>query len=316
MIWKYICAGVAFASFAGSCAQYPALDSTSGSKPASNVQPVVPDIDREAAEYWRDIDPENLLIIELEWGDVIIELAPQFAPAHVSQMKRLVRAGFYDKGASFYRVIDNFVAQAGVLKDDEPESDEADALPAEFERPLGDLVFVRNESPDLYAPQTGHIDGFAVGYDPQTRNIWPLHCYGVVAMARDTGPDTGSSHFYIVNGRDQRYLDRNLTVFGRVVSGMENVQKVARGDRDIDNGVIPRPEDRSPILGMKIAADLPEQQQPELQVMKSDSPAFAAEKERKFYLDSEFFQLKPAAVEACAVLGPVRRAPDRSGQEK
>jgi peptidylprolyl isomerase len=269
------------------------------------------EIDPDADVHWRDVDPENILIIHLESGDVLIELAPQFAPAHVEQMRRLAREAHYDQGASFYRVIDNFVAQGGVLR--EVDSDEEDAfddgvepLPAEFERPLGDLVVVRNESQDLYAPETGHIDGFPVGYDLETWTVWPLHCYGAIAMARDTGPNTGSSHFYIVNGRDQRYLDRNLSVFGRVVFGMEHVQKVNRGDRTVDSGVIPDPANRTPIRGMTVATDLPVEERPRLQVMKTDSPAFAQEKERRFYRDSEFFTRKPRAVEACAVTGPVR----------
>ena len=281
------------------------------------------EVDRDADEYWRDIAPEDLLIIELEWGNVVVELAPWFAPRHVEQMRRLARSGYYNADASFYRVIDNFVAQGGVMRnsDDSDDSSDRDAakdaeevtraptLAAEFERPLGDLPFVRNNSPDLYAPQTGHIRGFAAGYDPATGNTWLLHCYGVMAMARSADPNTGSSHFYIVNGRDQRYLDRNLTVFGRVVAGMDVLQKVTRGDRAIGNGVIPNPADRTPILGMTVASELPDSQRPHLQVMKSDSPAFAAAKADKFYSDSDFFSIKPKAVEACQVTGPVRTRP-------
>ncbi len=290
----------------------PIHDSVRGSSSTDVSRDI--EVDRNSDEHWRDVDPENILIIKLEWGDVLIELAPQFAPAHAEQMRRLARSGHYDEGATFYRVIDNFVAQGGVLREVESEDEDAyddgvEPLPAEFERPLGDLVFVRNESPDLYAPETGHIDGFAVGHDPETGSVWPLHCYGVIAMARDTDPNTGSSHFYIVNGRDQRYLDRNLTVFGRVIAGMEHVQKVNRGDRNVDSGVIPDPANRTAILGMTIAADVPPDDRPRLQVMKTDSPAFAQEKDRRFYRDSDFFSRKPKAVEACAVPAPIRPAP-------
>jgi peptidylprolyl isomerase len=291
----------------------PDISETSTSASADDGGTI--EIDREADEHWRDVDPENLLIIRTESGEVLIELAPQFAPAHVDQMRRLAREGHYDQGATFYRVIDNFVAQGGVLR--EVENDEEDAyddgaapLPAEFERGLDTLRFVRNESADLHAPATGHVNGFAAGYDPETGTVWPLHCYGVIAMAREADPNTGSSHFYIVNGRDQRYLDRNLTVFGRVLEGMEHVQKANRGDRNVDSGVIGDPADRTPILGMKIAADLPPSERPRLQVMKSDSPAFAEEKERKFYRGIDFFLIKPSAVEACSVPGPVRIRPE------
>ncbi len=298
------------------CSRNPALDGSPRSNAAARAAGGGAELDREATAYWRDVDPENLLILSLEWGDVLVELAPQFAPSHVEQVRRLARTGYYDTGASFYRVIDNFVAQGGVMRDGESEDGEPHPLQAEFERPLRDLVFVRNDSPDLYAPETGHIDGFAVGHDPATGMVWPLHCYGAMAMARSTGPDTGSSHFYMVIGRDQRYLDRNLTVFGRVIAGMDHLQRVARGDRAIGNGVIPDAADRSPILGMTMAADLADEERPKLQVMKSDSPAFAAEKELKYYRDSEFFQVKPLAVEACAVPGPVRPRPGAEEEEE
>ncbi len=281
-----------------------------------------PELDPNAPEHWRDVAPENLLIISLEWGDVVVELADQLAPGHADQMRTLARAGHYDEGASFYRVIDNFVAQGGVLRDVDPENEDDDAyddgvapIPSEAEVPLGELSLVANESADLYAPEAGHVGGFAVGHDPEKGTVWGLHCYAAIAMARDTDPDSGSSHFYIINGRDQRYLDRNLTVFGRVIAGMDNVQKVARGDRAVGNGVIPEADDRTPILGMKVAADLDAADQPHLQVMKSDSPAFAAAKEAKFYRDTDFFQIKPNAVEACAVQGAVRTKPDAAPAE-
>ena len=293
------------------CAHQRGVGVTDTAASASSDANAAAEVDRNADEHWRDVDPVNLLIIHMESGDVLIELAPQFAPAHVAQMRGLARDGHYDQGATFYRVIDNFVAQGGVLREveseeEDPYDDGVAPLHAEFERPVGDLVFIRNESPDLYAPETGHIDGFAVGHDPATGTVWPLHCYGVIAMARDTNPDTGSSHFYIVNGRDQRYLDRNLPVFGRVIAGMENVQSVHRGDRAVDSGVIQDPKSRTPILGMTIAADLPPEERPHLQVMKTVSPAFAQEKDRRFYRESDFFARKPLAVEACAATGPVR----------
>lgn len=127
---------------------------------------------------------------------------------------------------------------------------------------------------------------------------------------QDLTPIVAAVLVYIINGRDQRYLDRNLTVFGRVVAGMDVIQKVARGDRAIGSGVIPNAEDRTPILGMSIAADLPQAQRPHVEVMRSDSPAFAAEKEAKYYRDNDFFSRKPEVVEACAVTGPVRLAND------
>ncbi len=272
-----------------------------------------PPADAPPEARWRPVAPDDLLMLHLPTGNVLIELAPQFAPAHVAQMRRLVREGFYGDRAAFYRVIDNFVAQAGVPED--VDSTQAPLLHAEFERPLEGLAFVRNDSPDLYAPETGHVAGFAVGHDPAAGTVWPLHCYGSVAMARSTDPNSGSSHFYIINGRDQRYLDRNLTVFGRVVAGMPHVQHVARGDASVSSGAIADPAARTPIRGFVIVSHLPEAERPRVEVMDPESPAFAQAKTRKYYRDSDFFALKPRAVEACAVPVPVRVVwPDGAGR--
>jgi len=171
---------------------------------------------------WRDVDPENLMRIELSYGDIWIELNPLFAPASVAQMKALTRADHFTD-ATFYRVIDGFVAQGGILREVESEDDDAyddgvatltrefEISRAEFEADGG--VFTPLGSPDLFADEAGHADGVAVARDANA--VWPLHCPGATALARDTDPDTGSSHFYIVLDA-QRYLDRNLTIFGQI----------------------------------------------------------------------------------------------------
>src|SRR5215469_6760695 len=97
---------------------------------------------------WRDVDPNNLVLIDTKYGETAVELAPQFAPNHVARMRELVRAHFYD-GKSFYRVIDGFVAQGGIgegtaaTKDypkDANELKEWPPLKAEFDRPIGNDV--------------------------------------------------------------------------------------------------------------------------------------------------------------------------------
>ena len=99
---------------------------------------------------WRDVDPNNLVLIDTRYGEVAVELAPQFAPRHVERMRALIRARFYD-GLSFYRVIDGFVAQGGIgegtaaTKDHPKEASALTQWPplkAEFERPIGsDVTF-------------------------------------------------------------------------------------------------------------------------------------------------------------------------------
>lgn len=272
----------------------------------------------EAIDYaadpasWRDVDPENLLRIDTPYGFVWGELDPDFAPEHVAQMKRLAREGHFNAGASFYRVIDGFVAQGGVFTEEEGD-DGVPPLVGEFEltRAAFDaagLTFTPLGSPDLFAPEAGSVGGFAAARDDDA--TWLLHCPGVIAMARDEAPDTGSSHFYIVLDA-QRYLDRNLTVFGRVIDGMEFVQKLNRGDRAIASGVIQEPERRDPILSIAVAADLPTDEVPAFQVMRTEGPAFEAAKEAKRVRDAAFFfHHPPEVIDACFVPAPVRVAPE------
>jgi len=180
---------------------------------------------------WNPLNPDNTVYLQLQEGTVVIELNPAFAPKTVKQFKALLEEQFY-RGLSFYRVIDGFVAQGGDESDIGTAND-TPALKAEFEInwPLKpeDKEAAKNWQPmswtlvqkdDMFAPYTGFIDGFAAARDEKKAGkAWLAHCPGTVAMARKTDPDTGSTDFYIVIGQAPRYLDRNLTIFGRVVWG-------------------------------------------------------------------------------------------------
>ena len=134
-------------------------------------------------------DPENTIVIELKDGPVVIELLPQVAPKHVERMKELARRGAYDNVA-FHRVIEGFMAQGG--------------------DPLGTGAG-QSDLPDLAA---------------EFNNL--PHLRGAVAMARAEDPNSGNSQFYIMFV-PRLSMDREYTVFGRVVSGMEHVDKIERG---------------------------------------------------------------------------------------
>lgn len=269
------------------------------------------------ASDWRDVDPNNLVLIDTRYGEVAVELAPQFAPHHVERMRALVRAHFYD-GKSFYRVIDGFVAQGGIgegtaaTKDHPKEAAAARSWPllkAEFDTRIGaDTIFTPLGSPDLFASEVGHVDGFPAGRQAMAGRMWIVHCPGTFAFARDNGPDTASTEFYIVIGEAPRRLDRNLTAFGRVIDGLQYVQKLDRGNPDIDNGVIQDPKQRDPILRMRIAADIPAGQRPHYQVMRTDSAAFAALKKAKLNPAPQFYHRKPPPIlDLCIIPAPVRR---------
>lgn len=269
------------------------------------------------AADWRTVDPDNLVLIDTKYGQTAVELAPAFAPKHAARMKALIRAHFYD-GLTFYRVIDGFVAQGGAGEDTaatankpkDPEKNEAwPKLAAEFEVkvPKGQR-FAALGSPDLFAPQVGHVDGFPVGRDPKAKTEWLIHCPGTFAYARDTDPDTATTEFYIVIGQAPRRLDRNLTAFGRVVWGQQYLQKLERGDPAVDAGVIADKTRQDVITSVRLASDLPADQRPSFQVMRMGTKAFAAWKENRRNPAPDFYKRHPVHIlDVC--LSPVPSRP-------
>ena len=261
-----------------------------------------------SSDDWRTVDPDNLVLIDTKYGEVAVELAPAFAPKHVERLRALIRAHFYD-GQSFYRVIDGFVAQGGIGEGDDKKLANWPPLKAEFDRPESkDLVFTPLGSPDLFAPEVGHVGGFAVGRDAKEGRLWLIHCPGTFAFARDDKPDTAATEFYIVIGQAPRRLDRNLTAFGRVIDGMQYLQKLSRGDPDVDSGVIKDASARDAIVRMRIAADVPDAERPRFQVMRTDSAAFAEAKEKRKNPAPEFYvRTPPPILDICLMPVPVRR---------
>lgn len=261
----------------------------------------------EAASEWMPVPAENILLIGTEKGQVTVELNPEFAPAHAERMRALAASGVLN-GERFYRVIEAFVAQGGLA--DEAKIEAWDTLPNENDRAYGGEGFVPLGNVDLFTSEVGHIDGFPVGRDEALGREWLLHCPGAMAMARDVDPDSGSTEFYIVLDA-QRYLDRNLTVFGRVIDGMEHVQALKRGKREIENGVIQPPEKGGLIERFEIASNLPEDEQPAWEKMDTASAAFEAFKTSRRVRDDEFFYRKPPEIlDICSFTAPVRKAGD------
>lgn len=268
---------------------------------------------------WRSVDPANLLLIDVAYGRIAVELAPQFAPHHAARVRALAKAHFYD-GLSFYRVIDGFVAQGGIGEATAStagrpiSADVKKAWPplkAEFTRPIGsDVHFTPLGSPDLFAPEVGHVAGFPVGLDPKDKTMWIIHCPGMFAFARDNEANTATTEFYIVIGQAPRRLDRNLTAFGRVIAGMQYVQKLNRGDPDVESGVIQDPKRRDKILKARIAADLPVGEQPHYQVMRTDTKAFSDWKDqRKNPAPGFYVRTPPAILDVCLAPVPARLKP-------
>ena len=155
-------------------------------------------------------NPENILYIDLKAGRVVIELLPNIAPNHVNRIKTLTRQKFYD-GIFFHRVIDGFMAQTG--------------------DPTG-TGMGGSKLPDLRAEFSD---------EP--------HIRGALSMARASDPNSANSQFFIVT-KDSRFLDNQYTVFGRVIKGMEFVDKIKKGDGA--NGKVSNPD---AMLKVRVASD-------------------------------------------------------------
>ena len=257
---------------------------------------------------WRPADPEDLLLIEVADGTIVIELADWIAPAHADRMRQAARDGFFD-GLSFYRVIDGFVAQGGRGEDEGAQDlPQYPALTGEFTIAADSVSFTPMVDADLYAATVGHVNGMPAAMSADGTEVWPIHCPGTVAMARGNEPDSGDVEFYIVIGHGPRHLDRIMSVFGRVIDGMAHVQALRRGDPAVNSGVIADPAARDTILSMRVAADLPEAEQPRYEIMRSEGEAFHAAKDARRNRTHEFFfETPPAVIEACHMPAPVRR---------
>jgi peptidylprolyl isomerase len=249
----------------------------------------------------RPLDPDNTVILQLDDGPIVIELNPVFAPVTSAQFKRLVREGFYD-GLGFYRVIDGFVAQGGDGSDMSEEENAEPGIEAEFERDWDqELRFVPVQSPDLFAPETGFIDGFPAARDAESGKVWLAHCPGTVGMARGNEPDSGSTDFYIVIGQAPRYLERNITAFGRVVYGMDVVQRIKRGPPE-QGGMIAAKTDATVIQSARLLADVTAEERLSIAVPDTNSDEFRAMFEARRNRTADWFvSAPPAVLDVCQI---------------
>lgn len=280
----------------------------------------VPELSR-SVPGWRAVDPENLVIVTLRTGTVAIELFPEAAPAHAAQIREAVREGFYD-GEYFYRVVEGHVAQAGR---EFPQAIAAWAeLPFEAERAVSPDGFAPQGNADLYAQEVGHRQGFAVGREGEKE--WLLNCPGALGMARDNNPGSGSTEIFIPL-QPRRYLDRNYTIFGRVIDGMEFIHRLPRVDPATEEeGIALFGEDEerartlrqqrtsklvdNVILSARMAADFPVESRPAYDVMETPSAEWEALKtsKRDYAGNPALVSVPPVMLDICSLPVPARRA--------
>lgn len=294
------------AGLVAGCSQGEAPPAGVAAAPAAPVRDTATVLAESAASDWRPLDDENTLYMELPSGRVVIEMAPAYAPNHVANIKALVREGFFD-GLGIVRTQDNYVVQWGDPEGDHQVKVAAASLPGEFAVPLtADLPFAPLASVDGYAKEVGFANGFYAGRDPDAGLAWLAHCYGMVGVGRDTSPDSGGgTELYAVIGHAPRHLDRNVTLFGRVVQGVEQFSTLKRGTGAL--GFYETVAERTPINSVKVAADVPEAERVKLEVLRTDTPTFAALIDSRRHRQDEWFQYDVGHVELCNIPIPVRR---------
>jgi peptidylprolyl isomerase len=266
-------------------------------------------LDASPASDWRTPDPANTLYMELTGGRVIIELAPAFAPEHVANIRTLAREGFWN-GLGIYRSQDNFVVQFGDADADDaakakPLGGAKAKLPAEFARNGAGLAFTRLPDVDGWAPEVGFVDGFPAARDPKSGETWLAHCYGALGAGRGNEADSSNgSELYVVTGQSPRQLDRNITLVGRVVKGMELLSAIPRGPEPM--GFYEDAAQRTPIVAIRLASEVPEAERTPLQLLRTDSKTFAEATEARRNRRDGWY-LRPAGhIDLCNVPLPAR----------
>ncbi len=262
------------------------------------------------AADWQALDPENTLYLELASGRVVIEMAPNFAPLHVANVKALGREHYYD-GLSIVRAQDNYVVQLADPNAENPDlarkiQHAKRTLPPEFDRASdAKLPFSRLPDGDVYAPQVGFSGYFPVARDPKSGRTWLIHCYGMVGAGRDAPAESGGgTELYVVIGHAPRHLDRNVTLLGRVVQGIELLSALPRGAGAL--GFYEKPEQRVPIKAIRVAADVPLAERTDLQVLRTDTPLFKDLIESRRNRRDNWFKFQVGHIEICNVPIPVR----------
>lgn len=261
---------------------------------------------------WRALDPANTLYMDFPsqngkgGGRVIIEMAPEFSPNHVANVKALSREGFFVNGA-VTRVQDNFVSQwAQAAEPPRPPKIGVEKLNAEFTLPGAAIKnFDILPDPDTYAPEVGFINGMYAARNAD--HVWLTHCYGMVGVGRENDENSGGgTELYVIIGQSPRNLDAQLTMLGRVVQGMEIMSSFPRGTGDA--GFYKTPEEYQHYADIKVAADLPPEQRTPLEIMKTDSDSFKTLVNSRRWRKDDFYKNPVGRIGLCNINVPARPA--------
>lgn len=262
-------------------------------------------VNAASASAWREIPADDLMVMTLESGrQVVVQLAPRFAPVHVANIRALARSDYW-RDATIYRVHDNYVVQWGIGETKRPLPAGVVALPPhEYWMSAKGLSVTRLPYRDSYAPQVGYVDGWPVAIRGNG-DLSTAHCYGSLGVSRGLAPDTGSgAELYAVIG-PARALDRVIAVVGRVVSGMESLSPLERGTEAL--GFYNDKQRPTKITSIAIAADLPAATRPRFEFLNEKSDAFARYLDKKANRDDDFYRVAAGGVDLCSAAVPIRK---------
>jgi len=236
------------------------------------------------ASAWRDIDPENLMLIDTAYGRIGVELYPEIAPRHVEQIKTLTQRGFYD-GIVFHRVISGFMNQTGDPTGTGTGDSNLPDIEAEFtfRRDVNAMpieTFQDREVNPRFPGQSKQGAGFYKALPVITQpsaQSWGtkdgkveasgIHCRGVTSMARAQNPNSGNSQFFLMRsarGTSAQGLNTQYSIWGRAVMGADLIDRIKVGVNGETEGFVPDKMNR-----VRLAADLPEDQQPRIKMLKT-----------------------------------------------
>jgi peptidylprolyl isomerase len=262
------------ARFMAVCGIVLAATSLAEAKPKPKAPVAPPPPPKPTAADWRTPDPDNLLVIDTNKGQIIVELAPEVAPKSAERLRTLAHEHFYD-GLSFFRVIDGFMDQTGDPLNTGEGNSKLPNVPAEFTFRRGAATpFVTVAQPD------GEIIGFMgvmpVASQPQALmamtkdskvEAWGLFCPGIVGIARANDPDSANSQFFLMRDSYPK-LEKQYTTAGRVIVGEDVVKAIKLGE--------PPTPPMDKMITVRVASDLPPADRPTVKVLKTSSPAFKA----------------------------------------
>ncbi len=303
-------------------------------------------VEAAAPSEWVAIPADDLLVMDLApdaEGNprrVVIQLIPApFSQGWVENVKLLAHSGYYD-GLAVVRVQDNYVTQWA-----DPAEEEADAKPLPDGLKVmdeGEYVVDTNEHgadgiagslQDVFEsvteqrgrwqngedalPRTGFyadLESFFHGWPFGASNseplAWPIHCYGMVGVARGMSPNTGDgSSLYTVIGHAPRQLDRNIALVGRVIEGMEHLSSLPRGKGPLGFYGEDEADKRTPIKQVRLASELHEIPQPAFEYLSTESATFAKYAEARANRRDPFFIHPAGGADICNIPVPVRRVP-------